>query len=325
MIRQIFARYLAGENVEEIAAALTGMGLCTREGKERWSTFSVAYILKNEKYVGDALCQKTLATNSFPFVKKRNQGEKDQYYVEATHPAIISREDFDRANKLLRQRATTKGQPKKEYPLTKTVYCGQCGAVFSRRKSKNGYVTWSCRTHDYMASECPMGRVPEAEIYAAFVRMYNKLKRHEGIILKPALAQLDDLNAALQRGNPAMLAVNRAIADASEQSYKITTLQARSLLDAGACAARLQDIHAKLTELRRERRRLLQNEELEDVMEALRRTADTVHAGSERLEGFDETLFAELTERITVESSTCFRFRLKGGVELTERLREVSR
>ena len=170
-----------------------------------------------------------------------------------------------------------------------------------------------------------MGRIPEAEIYAAFVRLYNKLKRHEGVILKPALAQLDDFNAALQRDNPAMLAVNRAIADASEQSYKITTLQTRGLLDAGACASRLQIIHAKLTELRRERRRLLQNEDLEDVMGALRRTADTVRAGPDRLEGFDETLFADLVERITAESSTCLRFRLRGDIELTERLREVSR
>ena len=170
-----------------------------------------------------------------------------------------------------------------------------------------------------------MGRIPETEICAAFVRMYNKLKHHEGIILKPALAQLDDLNAALQKDNPAMLTVNKAIADASEQSYKITTLQTRGLLDADACASRLQTIHAKLTELRRERRRLLQNEDLEDIMEALHRTVDTVHTGPERLEEFDESLFADLVERITVESRTRLRIWLKGGIELTERLREVSR
>lgn len=325
VIRQIFARYLAGENTEEIAAALSEMGLRTRDGKEQWNTFAVAYILKNEKYVGDALCQKTLATDSFPFVKKRNQGEKDQYYVEATHPAIISKEDFGRANRLLQRRSSGKGESKKQYLLTKTVYCGQCGSVFSRRKTKNGYVTWSCWIHDHKAGKCPMGRVPEAEIYAAFVRMYNKLKHNEGIILKPALAQLDDLNAALQRRNPAMLAVNKAIADVSEQSYKITTLQTRGLLDADACTAKLQTIHAQITELRRERRRLLQNEDLEDVMEALHQTTDTIHDGPERLDSFDEVLFADLVEKITAESQTRIRFRLHGGIELTEQLREVAR
>lgn len=170
-----------------------------------------------------------------------------------------------------------------------------------------------------------MGRIPETEIYAAFVRMYNKLKQDETIILKPALAQLDDLNTALQRDNPAMLAVNKAIANASEQSYKVTILQTRGLLDADACTAKLQDIHTQITELRQERWRLLQNEDLEDVMETLCQAADTIHMGPDRLEGFDEILFTDLVEKITAESQTQLRFRLRGGIELTEQLREVSR
>ena len=122
-----------------------------------------------------------------------------------------------------------------------------------------------------------------------------------------------------------MLEVNRAIADASDQCYKLTVLQTRGLLDADAYAARLRDVNARLAELRRERRRLLQNEDLEDTMEALRRTADTVQAGPDRMDGFDGDLFADLVERITAESQTRLRFRLRGGIELTEQLREVSR
>ena len=219
IIRLIFTRYLSGESTTEIAAALTDMGLRTRDGKEQWNTFAVSYILQNEKYIGDALCQKTLATDSFPFIKKRNQGEKDQYYVDATHPAIIPKEMFDRANALIQRRSSTRGMSKKKYLLTKTIHCGLCGSVFSRKETKSGYVTWACRTHNDQAQKCPMGRIPESKVYAAFVRMYNKLKYHEGIILKPVLAQLHDLNDALQRDNPAMLEVNRAIATASEQSY----------------------------------------------------------------------------------------------------------
>ena len=155
--------------------------------------------------------------------------------------------------------------------------------------------------------------------------MYNKVKHHEGIILKPALAQLNDLNDALQRDNPAMLAVNKAIANVSEQSYKITTLQTRGLLDTDACAVRLRDIEVRLTELRRERRRLLKNEDIEEVMETLRQTADLIHGGPDRLDSFDEVLFDDMVERIMAESATRIRFRLYGGIELTEQLREVGR
>lgn len=325
IIRLIFTRYLSGTSTVEIAASLTGMGLRTRDGKEQWNTFAISYILQNEKYIGDALCQKTLATDSFPYVKKKNQGEKDQYYVDKTHPAIISREDFERANALLRRRSSTRGIALKKYLLTKTVYCGCCGSVFSRKETKSGYVSWACRTHNYQARKCPMGRIAETEIYAAFLRMYNKLKHHEDIILKPALAQLRDLNNALQRGNPAMLAVNRAIAETSEQSHKVAILRAEGLLDDDACTAKLRDIEAKLAELRRERRQLLKNEDIEEVMETLHQTAEIIHSGPDRLEDFDEALFADLVEKITAESVTRIRFRLYGGLELTEQLREVGR
>ena len=78
------------------------------------------------------------------------------------------------------------------------IVCGKCGSPFARRVTKGGWVSWVCRKHDDRAADCPVGRVPETEIYAAFLRRYNKLKHNETIILKPALAQLDDLNAVLQ-------------------------------------------------------------------------------------------------------------------------------
>lgn len=245
--------------------------------------------------------------------------------MEATHPAIISKETFERVRDLLAFRSQDLDGPYKSYPLTKKVVCGHCGSTFVRKASPSGYVSWSCLKHTRDSADCPVGRIVESEIYAAFVRMYNKLKLHEGIILKPALGQLRDLNDALQRGNPAMLTVNRAIAEGTEQSHNVTVLQSRGLLDAAACSVKLRDIEAKLTELRRERRRLLKNEDLEEVMEALRQTADMIHRGPERLESFDESLFADLMEKIIVESQTCIRLRLYGGMELTERLQEVSR
>ena len=122
-----------------------------------------------------------------------------------------------------------------------------------------------------------------------------------------------------------MLAVNRAIAEESERSYNVNVLQAKGLLDAAACSAKLLDIEAKLTELRRERRRLLKNEDIEEVMDTLRQTADLIQSGPERLERFDEVLFADLVEKITAESTTRLRFRLYGGIELTEQIREVRR
>ena len=64
------------------------------------------------------------------------------------------------------------------------ILCGNCGTMFLRRTSKNGYVTWVCRTHDRSADACHVGRIPESEIRAAFLRMYRKLKCNADMILK---------------------------------------------------------------------------------------------------------------------------------------------
>ncbi len=112
----------------------------------------------------------------------------------------------------------------------------------------------------------------ERDVYTAFIRMYNKLRLHEGVILRPALDQMEALEDAVQRENPAMLEVNRAIAQATEQNYKISKLRASGLLDADACAAKLAALDAQLTQLRVKRRRLLRNDDISEVAETLRQT-----------------------------------------------------
>ena len=122
-----------------------------------------------------------------------------------------------------------------------------------------------------------------------------------------------------------MLEVNRAIAQATEQNYKISKLRASGLLDADACAAKLAALDAQVTQLRVKRRRLLKNDDISEAVEALRQTVDTLHQGPERLNEFHEELFADLVEQVVVDSSHGLRFRLNGGFEVTERLREGER
>ena len=324
LVRWMFNAYLSGHSLEWIAEQMTKTGVSTTDGKPYWQCTTVLYTLTNEKYMGDSLCQKTFTT-AFPFTQRQNHGEADQYYIENTHPAIITKGTFEKVQELLRQKSNRQKIPRQIYPLSRKVYCGQCGTPFARRVGKSGLVVWVCRKHDKGASKCTMGRIPESALYAAFVGMYNKLKQNAGIVLLPALKQMEELRDALQRDDPAMLAVNRAIAQASEQSHRVSQLQAAGLLDADACAAKFNEINARLAQLRAERRRLLKNEDIDDAIDALQRTADLIQCGPERLEGFGEGLFHDLVERIVVESQTCVRFCLRGGLELTEQLREVRR
>ncbi len=321
LVRWVFDAYLSGRSVGWIVNDLISRGVQDRKGNVHWTTRQIYYWLSNEKYIGDTLCQKTYKTG-FPFKQKINHGEVDQIYVEGSHPAIISRETFEKAQALRQRKKKHRDRPDGIYPLSRKMYCGICGEALYRRTTRKGTAAWSCRNHLKNAASCPVGPIPEETIHAAFVRMYNKLRLHDGIILKPALSQLDALNEARQRSNPAMLAVNKAIAEASAQSYKVSTLQSKGLLDAAASAVKLRELDGRLAGLRKERRRLLKEDDLEETLEAFRQTVNKVRGGPGRLESFDEVLFTDLVEKVTAKSRTCVCFHLRGGIELTEQLQE---
>lgn len=321
LVRWVFDAYLSGHSVGWIVNDLISRGVLDRKGNVHWTTRQIYYWLSNEKYIGDTLCQKTYKTG-FPFTQKINHGEVDQIYVEGSHPSIISRETFEKVQALRQRKKKRRDRPDGVYPLSRKMYCETCGEALYRRTTRKGTAAWSCRNHLRNAAFCSVGPIPEEAVHAAFARMYNKLRLHDGVILKPALGQLDALNEARQRNNPAMLAVNRAIAEASDQSYMVTTLQSKGVLDASAGAAKLRELDGRLAELRKDRRRLLKEDDLEEALDAFRQTVNKIHSGPDRLEDFDETLFADLVEKVTAKSRSHVRFHLRGGIELAERVQE---
>ena len=69
IVREIFSRYLQGDNKDEIAQWLSTLGVKTRDGKDRWQHTTISYMLRNERYIGDSLLQKKYTTDSFPHQK----------------------------------------------------------------------------------------------------------------------------------------------------------------------------------------------------------------------------------------------------------------
>ena len=78
--------------MDKIAAGLVRDGILTGAGKEKWHTSTINKILRNEKYMGDALLQKTVTTDFLTKKRIKNNGTAPQYYVENNHEAIIPSE-----------------------------------------------------------------------------------------------------------------------------------------------------------------------------------------------------------------------------------------
>ena len=111
IVRLIFNAYINGLSLWKIAEELKQAGVIKNNGSTDWGENRIRYIIKNERYKGDALLQKTY-TEDFPFKSKTNRGEKDMYYVKNSNPAIVTADTFEKANELL------KAQGKRYRPST---------------------------------------------------------------------------------------------------------------------------------------------------------------------------------------------------------------
>lgn len=105
IVWRIYHEFLAGKSCYRIAKDLTGDGILTPMGWKIWSQETIRHILRNEKYKGDALLQKTFTVDYLTKERKTNEGELPQIYVEGSHEAIISAETFERAQEEFKRRS----------------------------------------------------------------------------------------------------------------------------------------------------------------------------------------------------------------------------
>ena len=106
IVEYIYESCLEGATPAEIAAALTEQGIKSPMGNDLWSAGTVRSILRNEKYCGDALMQKTY-TKDFRTHKSVKNTDLNMYFKGNHHTAIIKKEDWIKVQKLLSERHST--------------------------------------------------------------------------------------------------------------------------------------------------------------------------------------------------------------------------
>ena len=108
VVKRIYREYLEGYSMDRIAKGLEADGILTGAGKTKWWTSTINKILRNEKYIGDALLQKTYTTDFLNKTRVKNNGIVPQYYVEGNHEAIIPKDIFLRVQEELVRRRVVK-------------------------------------------------------------------------------------------------------------------------------------------------------------------------------------------------------------------------
>ena len=324
VVKWIFAQVLSGKGTQKIADELNQKDVPTKKGGH-WSAATIRGMLTNEKYIGDAVFQKTYTDTQFN--RHINNGQKDKYVISDHHEAIISREDFEAARALIEQRCKEKGIVKgsekyqHRYSFSSKIICGKCGNTFKRRKhtcSEYKYVAWCCNTHLNDKTRCSMKYIRDDELKAAFVTMINKLVFAHRIILIPYVDALknDSKDDSLKR----IQEIQTLLLENAEQRDTLTSLMAQGYIEQAIYNEENQSLLSKETDYH-----------TEIALLNRRLCGDTSHITAAQnllcfakrnvmLDTFDDTLFKNTVTRVQVISRREVVFELKCGLKLKERI-----
>lgn len=318
IVRKIFDMYLHGIGKLKIAQYLNENKVIRKCGYTTWYHFTIHYILNNERYIGDALLQKNFTTESIPFQKKKNHGERPMYYVENSHPPIITREQFAVVKSIQKMRKTIRNE--REYPLSKLLICNDCGHTY-RKVNNTRYAYWEC---SYWSSgksiSCNHIRIDETDIYATLIRMVNILRENYDSILKPMIKSLEELQIKVNGTQHKVYEIDKAMSEVNNQIHLLSQLQLQGILDPSDFAAQSNELSNKVYQLRAERMKLLRQNNNDDNLLKLKEAAETIACMDEELTEYDEDLIRSIVEKIIVKSSTEIEIHLFGGLIITEHL-----
>ena len=190
IIVKIFDWFLAGMTLANIRDKLKEDEIQNRNGSTDWPRSTIQNILKNEKYCGDAILQKTVTIDCINKTVVKNDGTyAPMYYVHNNHTPIVSREIFNRAQTELARRNAVKPMSDKtsitnqgkysKFALTKLIHCAECGSVYKRVtwiRGEKKKIVWRCTNRlDYGKKFCKHSpTIDEPVLHEAIMRAINK-------------------------------------------------------------------------------------------------------------------------------------------------------
>ena len=314
IIKRIYREYLEGKSLVGIGRDLEKDGILTAAGKPRWRPETIKKILLNEKYIGDALLQKTFTVDFLTKKRVKNEGHVPQYYVENSHEAIIPKELFLQAQEELhRRRNIYTGADKNKriysskYALSTITFCGDCGDIYRRVywniHGRKEFV-WRCVTRIEQGPEvCKNRTVKEAELYDAVMTAINRL-----------LAGGDNMIRILEEN------IHSVIGDTTE--YKISEINAlleekqKELISLANKGKDFESLADEIEELREKRQTfLVEDASLSGENERINELIEFVRNNKYRTLRYDDTLVRKIIQNVTVYDDhfvICF----KSGIEM---------
>lgn len=299
IVKRIYREYLEGLSMDKIAAGLEADGILTGAGKAKWHTSTVSKILRNEKYIGDALLQKTYTTDFLTKKRIKNNGTVPQYYVEGDHEAIIPKDIFLLVQEeLARRRAVHLSNNGKrrayscKHCFAQMVFCGDCGEFFRR-------VHWNNRGCKSIVWRC-CSRL-ESTGHVCHARTVNEELLKEVVLqaINQVLCQKDDFQQALQTN------IATVVKQGDTLSPEVIDERLRELQKELVKKANQQDDYDAIADEILRLRDMRKQAEVDSVvkdeqMRLIQDLQDYIRQQPTTITEFDETLVKRLIAKITV-------------------------
>ena len=334
VIKRIYHRYLDGCTLGQIKRELDEDNVPTAQGVEFWSPAIIHNILTNEKYIGDALLQKTYVTDCISKKVKKNQGERAMYYVENNHPAIISREMFDQVRNEMTRRSSKRkvlqksgktelGKYSGKYALTELLVCGECGSPYKRVTwARNGKkrIVWRCVSRlEFGTQYCHNSpTLDESKLHSAILASMNVFAAIRQEVCPDVLAMAEEAKQALSQAGAKLLELKKHMETVSREQSDLLDRLLENMGDA--------ELNAKMKALTDEKESLkaqiLDARQMEVSLEeqATRHQQmwDSIMECSAGYTEFADEFVRQIIQKITVEDEETIRIHFRDSEMVIE-------
>ena len=335
IVEKIFHMFLAGMTIPSISEKMKEANYEIPGKKFSFSVHMIQSILRNERYCGDCILQKTVTVDCISKTRKVNQGEAPMYIVENNHPAIISREMFNRTQEELSRRQTIKPQAESsltatgrysKYALTNVLKCGECGTRFRRvtwTSHNQTRVVWRCINRlENGKKYCPDSlTVQEKALHDAIVRALNQFtKENEATymaLMKATIGEAIGING----GSDEIDLLLRRIDALNKRMLTMVNETIQSGGDVESNEDSFKDISAQIEQLNKRieaiRESQSQNGSYEQRLSEIQKT---ISQRQKNKYTYDDSIVRQMIECIKVYKDGKLEIIFGGGYEIEEHL-----
>ena len=312
IVKRIYREYLEGASMLKIARGLEANGILNGAKNERWHTSGISTILRNEKYIGDALLQKTYTVDFLTKKRVKNNGLVPQYYVENSHEAIIPREIFMQVQEeLVRRQCVHLSQSGKKRSFSSThcfanrIICGNCGEIFRRvhwNNHEKKSVVWRCVSRlENTGLFCDARTVLESTLEQVLVTAINNALCDKDAFLTTLE---NNIATVLKSGN------DKTLTEIDNQLEELQT----QLLKLASSKADYENVADEIYRLREQKQKAqVENAGRDELRKRIDDMSAFLREQPTALTEYNEPLVRRLIEKVTVFADK-FTVEFKSGV-----------